>query len=584
MKKDKNKTSLLDRETTSMLDDPILPEKEEKDVMITLKDALGEEKMSVPMGMSLQNLFHRRYPRPSGNPIVAARLNHKEVDLWAKVEEDCLLEPIDLTHYAGVRIYERSLVFLLLRALKDLYPDDILEVRHSISKGVYCEIRGGTPLRHDMVEKIQNHMRWLIVKDEKFERREVPLAEAREIFQKYNMVDKIQLLEKYAKPEVILYQCGDCTVNFLGRIVPTASYLKNFELVFYPPGLILRFPEKESPEVIQKFEEQSRLFLVFQEHKKWANILGVNNIGELNTLIQNGKISDLIRIAEAIQEKKIAQIADKISQDRDNLRLILIAGPSSSGKTTFSKRLAVQLKVNGIDTLPISLDDYFRNREQIPIDEKGEQDFEKIEGIDIPTLNEHLMSLAEGQEVPSPRYDFTTGRRKAETYPVRLRPNQLLILEGIHGLNPKLTPFIPELQKFKIYVSALTVLNIDMHNRIPTTDLRIIRRIVRDYRTRSYNAWDTLKRWPSVRRGENNYIFPFQNTADVMFNSGMIYELAVLKTFAEPLLHEIPDNTTEYLEAQRLLNFLSYFDALPSEEVPPTSILREFIGKSSFQY
>lgn len=547
--------------------------KTEKDnakiIVVTLKDQCTEEKISVTEGMTLQNFFCRYRPRPCGNPIVAAKLNHKEADLWTELKEDCLIEPVDLSLHAGVRIYERSLVLLLLRALKDLYPQDTLEVRHSISRGVYCEIRGSVPLRHDIVHQLSEYMRWLIVKGEKFERRKVSVDEAFKIFEKYEMTDKIKLLKKYTKKEITIHQCGDCVVSFYGRIVPDASYLKNFDLVFYSTGLILRFPDKESRNAVPQFHEQSRLFSVFQEHKKWANILEVNNIGELNDVVQNGKISDLIRTAEAIQEKKIAHIADSIYKDRENLRLILIAGPSSSGKTTFSKRLAVQLKVNGLETLAISLDDYFRNRDQMPVDDKGEQDFERLDAIDIPLLNEHLVRLADGQEIHAPQYDFNTGKRKEETHPVSLKPGQLLMLEGIHGLNPQLTPFINELQKFKIYISALTVLNIDMHNRIPTTDLRIIRRIVRDYRTRSYNALDTLKRWPSVRRGENNYIFPFQDTADVMFNSGMIYELAVLKQYAEPLLKQIPDNTDEFLEAQRLLTFLSYFDELPGEEVPP---------------
>ncbi len=557
---------------------------EPKKITVTLKDPCTEEKIQVSEGMTLQNFFYRYRPRPSGNPIVAAKVNHREADLWTELHEDCLVEPVDLTLYAGIRIYERSLVLLLLRALKDLYPEDTLEVRHSISRGVYCEIRGSVPIRHDIVYQLTEYMRWLIIKGEKFERRKVSVEEAFKIFEKYNMVDKIKLLKKYPKKEITIYQCGDCVVSFYGRIVPDASYLKNFDLVFYSTGLILRFPDKQSCDAVPRFQEESRLFTVFQEHKRWASILGVNNIGELNEVIQNGKISDLIRTAEAIQEKKIAHIADRIYQDRENARLILIAGPSSSGKTTFSKRLAVQLKVNGLDTLAISLDDYFRNRDQMPVDDKGEQDFEGLDAIDIPLLNDHLVKLADGQEILSPRYDFTTGKRSPETHPVRLKPGQLLMLEGIHGLNPQLTPFINELQKFKIYISALTVLNIDMHNRIPTTDLRIIRRIVRDHRTRNYDALDTLKRWPSVRRGENNYIFPFQHTAHVMFNSGMIYELAVLKKYAEPLLNKIPDNTDEFLEAQRLLTFLSYFDELPAEEVPPTSILREFIGQSSFKY
>ena len=556
----------------------------EKMITITLRKDQTEEKIQLPKGTPLYKFFPSHFPRPSGNPIVAAKVNHQDVDLWMELEEDCLVEPIDLSVYSGVKIYERSLVLLLIRAVQELYPGHRLEVQHSLSRGLYCEIVGPQQIHRHMVEDLAKYMRKLVVHNEQFQRKQVSLAQARTIFKKHDRTDKLLLLKKYPGKKLTLHQCCDSIGSFYGRVVPSASYLRNFELFYYPPGMILRFPDKHSPNTIPPFDEQSHLFRVFQEHKSLAQILEVNNIGELNSKIAEGNISNLICVAEAMQEKKIGQIADQIKENQQNIRIVLIAGPSSSGKTTFSKRLAVQLKVNGIDTAPVSLDNYFLSRSELRREANGEYDFENVEALDIPLLNDHLNKLADGEEVMMPEYDFNTGNRKETSRPFSLKPGQILILEGIHALNPRLTPFVLELQKFKIYISALTVLNIDSHNRIPTTDLRVIRRCVRDNFYRSYSALQTLKRWPSVRKGENMYIFPFQNTADMMFNSGMIYELSVLKPYAEPLLKKVPNDTDEYAEAQRLLTFLSYFDTIEPDKIPPTSILREFIGDSAFNY
>ncbi len=675
-------------------------------ICVLLKEQKREETLYVKIGTALHDFFQANCPRSSGNPIVGAKIDGEEADLWYTLVKDCVLEPLDLTSYAGVRIYERGLVLLLWRTVEDLFPGCSMEVMHSISRGLYCEIRG-IQLRHDIVQQLEKNMRRLVVNPEPFDHQEVSLAEAIAIFEERRMLDKARLLKNHPTEKVTIYRCGNTLGSFYGRIVPNTSYLRDFELVYYPPGLILRFPDKESPERVPLFEEQNRLFRVFQEHKKWAAIQEVNDIGELNEMIDNGRISDLIRVAESIQEKKIAQIADRIAQDKDNIRVILIAGPSSSGKTTLSKRLGVQLKVNGITAIPISLDDYFRNRDEILRNENGEQDFESLDAMDVKLLNEHLRQLADGQEVELPSYNFNTGKRREKSsllfcigdfknpsslviklrdaadpislylyqsfspnfqqklsskepideaflsdflkeinrllttlslyeekrfatillsketqdllkqnpkgyalvrlnrllledaYPqeiaknpekkhsLQIKPGQVFILEGINALNRQLTPLIHELQKFKIYISPLTVLNIDSYNRIPTTDLRLIRRIVRDYKFRNYSVRETLSRWPSVRRGDFHYIFPFQNQADVMFNSALIYELAALKPWAVPLLRNVPTGAPEYSEAQRLLVFLSYFHELPVEkikEIPPTSILREFIGDSSFKY
>lgn len=567
---------------------PAEPPAPPKLVTITIKEKKQDQTFQVPVGTIMHDFFQSTYPRPGGNPIVGAKVNFVQFDLWHKVTEDCLVEPIDLTSHSGSRIFERSLVLLLLRALEDLYPNSNarLEVRHSISRGIFCEV-SGVKIQHDVVEKLQNYMRKLVVNNEPFKRTEVSLKDAIALFEQHNMPDKARLLQRHPTEKVTIYRCGNTVGSSYGRIVPEASYLRNFALEYYPPGLILRFPDKESPDTVPTFEEQHRLFRVFQEYKRWAEVQEVNDIGELNQKISDGRISDLIRVAEAIQEKKIAQIADSIHQDQQNIRVILIAGPSSSGKTTFAKRLSVQLKVQGITTIPISLDDYFRARAELARDENGKQDLESIDAVDTPLLNEHLQSLADGHEVMMPIYDFKIGGRKEERHPLRIKPGEILILEGIHGLNPKLTAQITELQKFKIYISPLTVLNIDSHNRIPTTDLRLIRRIVRDAKFRGYSASQTIGQWPSVRRGDFYNIFPYQNRGDVMFNSALIYELAALKPYAMPLLQNVPEKTPEYSEAQRLLIFLSYFNELSPErikEIPPTSILREFIGDSSFKY
>ncbi|HNZ66422.1 MAG TPA: nucleoside kinase [Planctomycetota bacterium] len=555
-----------------------------KTVTVTLVGKEKKEELQVEVGTTLKEFFRNTIPRPAGNPVVGAKINESEVDLWYAIQENCEIKPIDLTHYSGVKVYERSLVLLVLKALEDLYPDIQLEVHHAISKGVYCEFQGENSIGNNMVQPILDHMRKLVINAVPFEKREVPLKEAIELFKKQNREDTVQLLQKSPQDTITIYSCGNSIVTFYSYTVPDASYLKNFNIMHYGSGIIIRFPEQQAPDIIPEYIEQDRLFRVFQEHKQWIKILGVDTIGKLNHICKKNKIKDFVRVSEAIQEKNIAKIADQIANDRENIRIILISGPSSSGKTTFSKRLTVHLRVNGINAVPLSLDDYFKNHEATPRDELGELNFECIETLDVTLLNQHLTDLLDNRVVEIPKYNFNEGKRSATTKKLQLQPNEIIILEGIHGLNPKLTATIPNLNKFKIYVSALIVINIDYYNRIPTTDLRIIRRIVRDNQFRGYSATDTLKRWNSIRRGENENIFPYQNYANVMFNSAMAYELAVLKNFVTPLLEKIQPDSSVYSEAVRLLTFLAYFESASSDIVPDNSILREFIGGSSFKY
>lgn len=558
---------------------------EEKDrVVVTLVEFSKTRTIEVAKNTSLQVFFDNNLPRPAGNPIVGAKINSTEYDLWFNITEDCTIEPIDLSYYSGVKVYERSVVLLLIKALADLYPNTKLEVHHAISRGIYCEFKGNTDINTEAVQKILDYMKKLVINALPFSKQEVTLEEARNIFIQNNQEDKLQLLEKHKGDSIVLYGCDNLIVTFYAYTVPNASYLKYFDLIHYGSGVILRFPDQQSRDTMPEYIEQHRLFRVFQEHKHWVKILGVDTIGNLNNTIRKGEIGDFIRVAEAIHEKKIAHIADKIATDQENICIILISGPSSSGKTTFSKRLAVHLRVNGIKAIPLSLDDYFKDHDVTPRDELGELNFECIETLDLALLNKHLKELLDGNPVDVPKYDFSKGKRSDNTSRLQLHPNELLILEGIHGLNPKLTPAISELNKFKIYVSALTVLNIDSYNRIPTTDLRIIRRIVRDKQFRGYSAEETLKRWESIRRGENENIFPYQHYANVMFNSAMAYELAILKILAIPALQEIPLSSPVYSEAKRLLNFLTYFEDIDSRAVPNNSILREFIGNSIFKY
>lgn len=523
--------------------------------------------------------FQDKFP----SNIVAARVNNMLRELTYIPEGDVELEFVDLTSEDGERIYVRSLSCVFIRAAREIIKGCRVSIEHSLGNGIYCEIHGDRSITESDVLAIEKRMREIIQKDIPFIKESIPLEEAVEMFEKDGQLDKVRLLKYRKRPFINIYSCGWFKDYFYGYMVPSTGFLKKFGLKFYPPGLILQFPNRYSPGDIPPYIDQPKLAAVFKEAEQWGEILGVADVGSLNERISMGRGRELVRIAEALHEKKIAQIADEIAQHSDRLRVILIAGPSSSGKTTFAQRLSVQLKVNGLRPVSVSLDDYFVNRDMTPRDENGNYDFESIEAIDLALFNRQLVELIEGKKVEVPTYNFQKGVREYRGNMLQVEKNQPIIIEGIHGLNERLTSSIPKENKFKIYVSALTQLNIDDHNRIPTTDTRILRRIVRDSQFRSNDALNTIKMWPSVRRGEEKYIFPFQEDANVMFNSALIYELSVLKRYAEPLLQKIDSRYREFPKARILLKFLDYFLPFDEEdEIPPNSIIREFIGKSCF--
>ena len=517
--------------------------------------------------------------------IVAAKLNNEIHDLNYIPVTGGSLTFIDLSLDDGVRIYSRSLCLVLVRAAAEVFPGCKVRLEHSLSKGIYGEIEfsGNQTLTQKNLKLIADQMLQIIAADEPITKETIPVSEACKMFQHCNQLDKVRLLKYKEKPEIHIYHCGAYADYFYGYMVPRTGFLNQFELHHYLPGFILRFPVVPSPLAIPAFYEQKKLAQIYYEFEKWGRILEVADVGSLNQVIASGKAGELIRIAEALHEKKVAQIADRISEERERIRVILIAGPSSSGKTTFAQRLAVQLRVNGLKPVSISTDDYFVDRDKTPTGPDGLPDYESINAIVLDLFNENLTALIQGLPVHLPRYDFPKGIRELRPETLQITSSQPIIIEGIHGLNDQLTKGIPRNNKFKIYISALTQLNIDDHNRIPTTDNRIIRRIVRDHKFRGYDALTTIGIWPLVRRGEEAHIFPFQEEADIMFNSALIYELAILKSYAEPLLKKITTEFPEYPEAKRLLNFLSYFLPLDESEVPLNSLLREFIGSSCFR-
>jgi uridine kinase len=537
-----------------------------------------------PRGTTFREMVTDLQPRYI-SPVVAVKLNHEIRDLYYTPQSGGKLEPIDLAQEDGVRIYSRSLSLVMLRAAEELFPGCKIRFEHSLSKGMYGEIyfQNQLPLTEKELRLIASRMREIIEADEPITKETLPLDRAVELFRQQGQLDKVRLLDFKTKPEVHIYHCGAYFDYFYGYMVPSSGYLKQFDLKYYLPGFILRFPTKSSPREIPRFQEQRKLARIFYEFEKWGRIMEIGDVGALNQQIVAGHSGELIRIAEAFHEKKIGQIADQILADRERIKVILIAGPSSSGKTTFAQRLAVQLKVNGLKPVPISIDDYFVDRELTPTGPDGLPDFECLEALNVDLFNEHLAALINGLPVVLPRYDFQKGVSETSNVTLRITKDQPLIIEGIHGLNDKLTADIPKDNKFKIYISALTQLNIDDHNRIPTTDNRVIRRIVRDNQFRGHDALKTIGMWPMVRRGEEAHIFPYQEEADVMFNSALIYELAVLKPYAEPLLQKITPEYPEFSEAKRLLKFLSYFLAMDDCEVPLNSIIREFIGSSCFR-
>ncbi|HEU0295184.1 MAG TPA: nucleoside kinase [Anaerolineales bacterium] len=512
--------------------------------------------------------------------LVAAVVNDDLRELTYPIEIESTVRPVLIDSPDGARIYRRSLTFLLEMAFEDLFPGAKLFVDHSVaSGGYYCQVAGREALSDTEVAALKTHMQKLIEDDLPFERHEVPLQEAVAYFQSRGYGDKVSLLKYRNKDYLTLYRLGERMDYLHGYMVPSTGYLGLFDLTVTPGGFILQFPRRHKPEELLPLPEYPKLLSAFLQYGEWLNKLGIENVGALNDAIQAGRSDQIILVSEALHEQYLAEIARRIAQQPEASQIILIAGPTSSGKTTTSRRLAVQLLALGISPFPMELDNYFLPRDQTPLDEDGNPDFEAIEALDLPLLAEHLQILIRGEKVRLPRYNFISGLSEAGEE-VQLRHGEPIILEGIHGLNPRLIPESLSARAFRIYVSALTQLNLDRHNRVSTTDTRLIRRIVRDARERGYSATDTISRWESVRRGEKRHIFPFQENADVMFNSALVYELAALKAFAEPLLRQVQHGTPEYIEAKRLLAFLEWFLPLDASLVPGTSIVKEFLGGS----
>ena len=547
-----------------------------KKITVTIN---GEEYV-YDSGISLEDISLNFGNNPIGT-IVLGIVNNELKDLTYKVEEDAVINFLDLSTTNGQKTYKRSLSFLFIKATQDILKEARVELCHTLSKGQYCKIENYQSFTEQSVRRIKERMIELVAQNIPFIREKLSLEKALKLFYETNRKEKIQLFQNVDKKNINIYTLDNYKDYFYGYLVPSTGYLRLFDLVLEDQGVIILCPRKDNPNELTKHVYQPKLLKVFRETKEWARIMGVNYVGDLNQIIVDKEYPDLIRTVEALHENKIIKIADTIVSHPTKKNIILVAGPTSSGKTSFSKRLATQLKVNGLKPISISLDDYFVSREETPLDENGQYDFESIYALDLDLFNTHLKELLEGKEVDLPSYNFKLGIREFNGNKLKLIGNQPIIIEGIHGLNNLLTSSIPDEYKFKIYISPLTQPNLDYHNRISITDSRLIRRIVRDNQFRGHDAKSTIKMWNSVRRGEEKYIFPFQEKADAMFNSTLIYELAVLKKYVVPLLREIRKDEEGYIEAIRLLKFIRYFREIEEEiDIPPTSILKEFIGGS----
>lgn len=514
---------------------------------------------------------------------VSAKVNNKVEGLTYKAFNNKDVEFLDIRSASGMRTYVRSLCFVLAKAVDELFPKGEIQMQHPVSKGYFFTLRIGREITLEDVTAIRNRMKEIIAEDIPFRRKECRTEEAVKLFNKKGMYDKAKLLKTTGQLYTFYYMLGETVDYYYGSLLPSTGSIKLFDIVKYYEGILLRIPNRENPDVLEDIVKQEKMMDVFREHQMWQEIMGVSTVGDINESIQAGHANDLIHVAEALQEKRIGQIADDITK-RGNVKVVLISGPSSSGKTTFSKRLSIQLMTNGIRPYPISLDNYFVDREHTPLDDKGNYDYESIYALDLNLFNQQLSALLRGEEVELPRYNFATGKREFKGDYLRIKKNTVLILEGIHALNPELTPQIPAESKYKVYVSALTCIKLDNHNYIPTTDNRLLRRIIRDYKYRSYSAEETILRWPSVRAGEDKWIFPYQEEADAVFNSALLFELSVLKEFVEPVLNRVPQDSEAYSEAYRLRKFIQYFVPVQDRDLPPTSLLREFLGGSSFNY
>lgn len=539
---------------------------------------------SYPLGTSLLEIS-KDLNIQMKNTVCGALVNHQVKELSFCVVKPKRIEFIDVSHPHGIRMYIRSLIFVLYAAVKEAMPHVTLQIQKGISNGYYCELNGlEREISDSDIFAIKQGMKILIKQKIPFVKKELLTDGVVDLLMKQGLEEKARLFEQQGNLYTHLYFLNDLGNYFYGHLLPSTDYISNFDLVKYFDGLLLQIPKRKNFQKLRKIVELNKLFGIYKEHKDWAEILNVSTIANLNDFTLQKRSGDIIKISEALQEKKIAEIANKIHLLNGDVKVVLVAGPSASGKTTFSKRLGVQLAVNGLRPFQISLDNYFVDREKTPRDEFGEYDYEALEAIDIEFFNQQLLELFEGKEVQIPRFDFQTGRRFKNGKKLKLMPGDILIVEGIHGMNPNLVPKIDEKNTFKIFISALTQISFDEHNHISTADNRLIRRMIRDSRYRGYPASETIKRWPSVRRGEEKNIFPYQENADVMFNSATLYELAVLKKYADPILKQVAENQEEYVESTRLLEFLSYFKPIDDKEIPPTSLLREFLGGSSFVY
>ena len=514
---------------------------------------------------------------------VSARVNNKVEGMHYRVYNSKDVEFLDMTSSSGSRAYTRTLFFVLCKAVQDIYPATDVVIDIPVSNGFYVDIRLGRPVVDEDVNIIRRRMQEIIDARMPIRRFTVPTEEAVALFQEKGDVEKVKLLKTSGSIYTTYYKIGDYVDYYYGTLLTNTSQLYLFGLEKYYDGMLLRIPSLKNPDVLGEMTRQDKMFEIFKEHHRWQSILGIRTVGDFNQAIDANHSTDIINISEALQEKKIAKIAEEIA-NRKGVKLVLLAGPSSSGKTTSCKRLSIQLAVNGLKPLQISLDDYFVDMEKTPKDASGEYDYESIYALDLDLINEQFNALFRGEEVELPKYDFQSGKSKKSGNKLKMNDNNVLVVEGIHALNPELTAHIPQEQIFRVYASALTTILLDNHNYIPTTDNRLLRRIIRDYKYRGVSAQETIHRWPSVRAGENKWIFPFQENADAMLNTAMLYELAVIKTQAEPLLQQVPENCEEYAEAYRLLKFLKYFKGIPYNNLPPTSLLREFLGGSSFHY
>lgn len=550
--------------------------------MLLIRCKNNKKVLKVNVGSTLSEVFSASELKMDHGPV-CARVNNKVQGMHYRLYNDKDVEFLDMRSGSGSRTYTRTLFFICCKAINDLYGSVEVRIDIPVSKGYYVHVNLGRDITADDVARIRCRMQEIIDADTPIRRRMVTAEEAIRLFSEKGDMSKVKLLKGQGKLYTVYYQIDDFIDYFYGALLTSTSEVYLFDLVAYSDGMLLRVPSREDPGQLCPMPRQQKMFDVFKEHHEWQNIIGLRTVGDLNDAVDKGFATDIINVNEALQEKKIARIADQIAA-RHDVKLVLLAGPSSSGKTTTCKRLSIQLLTCGLKPLQISLDDYFIDRDKTPLDANGEYDYESIHALNIDLINEQFNALFKGEEIELPRYNFQAGKSEKSGKRLKLGPNDIVVVEGIHALNPELTAQIPEQQKFRVYVSALTTILLDEHNYIPTTDNRLLRRIIRDYKYRGVSAQESIHRWPSVRAGEERWIFPYQENADAMFNSAMLYELAVIKQQAEPLLEQVPENCEEYAEAHRLLKFLRYFHAISYRQLAPTSLLREFLGGSSFKY